>query len=680
MGQYEQPVVGMKSCIDLSDATDLHEWNAREWFIVRQAEVLMTQDNVLVPRVKMGVEAREQVVVNDGLEDKVVTSASHPLVQYAEQFTHYFDLIAERKSVIYHLRNLAKASVMAKMMVEADVNAEGPWLDLAGESKEVSSMEVPQLWNHLLRTQVQVRDNQVVSASDKVRSRGVYGGVQFGLDKTPISVPTLKPRAASVVARPAVSLSAVTRVTPSLGITAKPVEAAVPAPGVAAAAPKAKAVPTKPRITAAKGTPAPSRKVGISTVVDKPSAVTAHGVTPLSFALVEGKPIDKPGVSAARLMAMPTSRTPLMPLAGVPPKPSVPVAPVLPARPELRGVDLNLDQFSFSEPTRVEGMSWGIDNEVKCASLGSSFWSSLESGTDFHDEAKKLLQQVFNPKLSDRREEGEQFVPPETCYDYVKSLSTLVDEEQKMCEQRKQHFLSKEFSVSNPGEVFPKSWAPSVEIVSEKAQSSQLHERSDYMAQTGKFAQIFKSTTPTFDKMSEDGVCYRMYQIGSLQVRTIQECNEEEVVGAVYSTNAAAHDVEGMRVNESDKIVKVMEYIEKVHGARRSYIVLETENGSTIVTEKRRDGAVTWEKNPTDLQDRNALAKCVRSADCNDYRVTVGCMKSLQTKDSRLSVTNVSASECKRYAQGVFSRAVGKAGSIYTGFRKNDKKLRWQLL
>jgi len=680
MGQYEQPVVGMKSCLDLSGSIDGQEWNAREWFIVRKAEVLMTQDNVLVPRVKMGVEAREQVVAKDGLEDKLVTQTSHPLVQYAEQFTHYFDLIAERKSVIYHLRDLAKASVMAKMMVEANVNAEGPWLDLAGESKEVSSMEVPQIWNHHLHTQVRVRDNQIVSASDKARSRGVYGGVQFGLDRTAISVPTLpaKPRAASVVARPAVSLSAMK--TPSLGITAKPT-AAAPAPGAAPEAPAAKAIPTKPRITAAKGAPTPTRKVGISVAQEKPVAITAHGITPTAFSLVEGKPTDKPAVSGTRLMAMPTSRTPLMPAIGVAPKPSVAITPIVPPRPELRGVDLNLDQFSFSEPTRVEGLSWGSsDHEVKCASLGNSFWSSLESGADFNDDAKMLLNKVFNPQLSDRREEGEHFVPPETTHDYVKSLSALVNEEQQTCEQRKEHFLSQEFSVSNPGELFPKSWVPSVEIVSEKEGNGNLQVRSDYLAQSEKFAHALTSTTPTFERTSEDGVCYRIYELGSLQVRTTQESDEQEIVGAVYSTNAPAQAVRGLRLEKSDRVVKVMEYVEKVQGTRCSYVVYETESGSAIVTEKRRDGTVAWEENPSDLNGRNALAKLVRSAECNGHRFTVGDLKNFHTKESRVSVKSASGSECKRYAQSAFSRAVAKIGGIYTGFRRSEKMTRWQLL
>eukprot|EP00415_Alexandrium_ostenfeldii_P002814 UN2814 len=110
MGEYEQPVVGMKSCHEFSNAEG-PEWSAREWFVVRKAEVQMSGDNVLMPCVKMGVEAREQIMGENGLEDVKTTKPNHPLVKYAEMFTHNFDLIAERKSVVFHLRELAKASV-----------------------------------------------------------------------------------------------------------------------------------------------------------------------------------------------------------------------------------------------------------------------------------------------------------------------------------------------------------------------------------------------------------------------------------------------------------------------------------------------------------------------------------------------------------------------------------------
>eukprot|EP00971_Amphidinium_carterae_P174916 3467501-Amphidinium_carterae.1 len=83
MGEHEQPIVGMRSAFDFSEEEAYDkEWTGREWFsphetqsvqadsssrvvllsgfMVRHAEVVMSLDNVVVPRVVMGVEAREQ--------------------------------------------------------------------------------------------------------------------------------------------------------------------------------------------------------------------------------------------------------------------------------------------------------------------------------------------------------------------------------------------------------------------------------------------------------------------------------------------------------------------------------------------------------------------------------------------------------------------------------------------
>merc|ERR1719195_2121261 len=61
MGEYEQPIIGMKNCHELCTGEVCgQEWSAREWFVVRRAEVQMSGDGVLLPCIRMGVEAREQ--------------------------------------------------------------------------------------------------------------------------------------------------------------------------------------------------------------------------------------------------------------------------------------------------------------------------------------------------------------------------------------------------------------------------------------------------------------------------------------------------------------------------------------------------------------------------------------------------------------------------------------------
>merc|ERR1712190_635039 len=104
------------------------------------------------------------------------------MVKYAEAFTRYFDLIAERKSVIYHLRELAKASVLAKFLIGDEIQLDDAWFDLVG-GLDACELEVPQLWSEHCYTKINVQDGEIVDA-DRIQSHmhGVYGGVSFGLD------------------------------------------------------------------------------------------------------------------------------------------------------------------------------------------------------------------------------------------------------------------------------------------------------------------------------------------------------------------------------------------------------------------------------------------------------------------------------------------------------------------
>jgi hypothetical protein len=171
MGACEQPVVGMKSVFDSLEREGFDsQWSAREWFVVRKAEIQMSDDGVLTPMCKMGVEARE--LVNG--QDSKITRPDHPLVQYAEEFTRNFELIAERKSVIYHLRELAKASVVAKYLIDAEIQLDQSWFSFS-DAQADCAMEVPCAYNERMNA----------SAWNKV-----CGGVQFGIDRFSLSAPS----------------------------------------------------------------------------------------------------------------------------------------------------------------------------------------------------------------------------------------------------------------------------------------------------------------------------------------------------------------------------------------------------------------------------------------------------------------------------------------------------------
>ena len=50
MGEYDQPVIGMKSCSEFCDAEAAErQWSGREWFSVREAQVYVSPDNTVIP-------------------------------------------------------------------------------------------------------------------------------------------------------------------------------------------------------------------------------------------------------------------------------------------------------------------------------------------------------------------------------------------------------------------------------------------------------------------------------------------------------------------------------------------------------------------------------------------------------------------------------------------------------
>lgn len=319
-----------------------------------------------------------------------------------------------------------------------------------------------------------------------------------------------------------------------------------------------------------------------------------------------------------------------------------------------------------------------VGDSLGGATIAKGFWSSLESDSSiFNSEDKALLQQIFNPNLSDRRDEGDNFTPPDPSVHYIEKLRRLVKREEKVRHQRKEYFFSNQFAASNPGPLFPYSWNSSYEINRDsQADGSLLKPRPDYLAQASMFDHVLKSAKPVFDKQTEDGLRFRLYKFGTLDVRTTQAHGGEEVVGAVFSTRPSADATATRRsVQADEKITKVSEYVQAMGEdaadalSRRSYIVLETAEGNVIVTEKHRDGKITWEENPEDIEDRNSLAKFIRSSACSCSKkaiVTVGDMESYKTNKGKLHGSSLSA--CKRYVQEAFNCARGMVDRRDSGF------------
>jgi len=306
----------------------------------------------------------------------------------------------------------------------------------------------------------------------------------------------------------------------------------------------------------------------------------------------------------------------------------------------VRGVDLNLDEFSLAAPKRVTTeASAGV-------AIGNEFWSNIEgSESIFAKKDKKLLNDVFNLTLSDRRVEGDRFLPPNTSNSYMQQLGCLLKQEVEVQQQRTDVFFGKNFDATNPGTLFPSSWASSIEI----ARGQAPVKGSALVACPDADADHVLESAPVFDKKAEDGTRFFIFRQDGLEVRTI-----DEMVGAVFSISTPAAE-------EHENLVKVTEYVEIADDAsstlnNHSYIVFETEQRNMIVTEMLKDGTLTWHQNPTDLASRNSNAKVIRWADAT---VTVRDM------------TRFQATACfpksKRYAQAIYNAARGE-DEVDSGF------------
>jgi len=569
MGEHEQPVLGMKSCFDLAEAEGFDkEWRAREWFVVKQAGLYLSDGSVLTPHVKMGVEAREQVHGPKGMEDARLTRRDHPLVKYAEAFTRNFDLIAERKSVIYHLRELAKASVLAKFLVDDEVVLEESWFTLAGERKEAGAMEVPQLWNERRYSKIRVKDGRLMDAEQGIvpSVHGVYGGVAFQLDQVPTMQAARLPRAGATVAARALALA---------------------------------------------------------------------------------------GGGKAR---------PFGEVAGVP-----------------KGVDLSLDNFDLSTPTLLPQQQSGCAGScaalsmVASAAYGKAFWFSMacSSGSVFKAEDRQFFRSLFNPYLSDRHGEGAQFVPPQTSFGYIQRLRRLLDKEEELRQQRQSKFFSKDFLVDSAGSLYPSSWESSIAIAQEQVRQGPHtgHSKKGWSpsgALTANLQLVLKTAVPVFDKSTEDGMRFRIYQTGSLELRTTQEHDGKEVIGVVFSDSASPQTCTytvDQELNYNERVVKATEYVESIMaGTQRSgdglrlpcqyFVVFLTEPGNVIVTEQLEAGTTTWAENPVNLEARISQAKVTGCTGCQAACIDVRDLRAFRAAAGRYTVQADSAAERRRYARG----------------------------
>merc|ERR1719401_3093317 len=88
-----------------------------------------------------------------------------------------------------------------------------------------------------------------------------------------------------------------------------------------------------------------------------------------------------------------------------------------------------------------------------------------------------------------------------------------------------------------------------------------------------------------------------------------------------------------------------------------------------IVTEKCADGTIVWEENPEDLEDRNSLAKFIRSCSCGYGKRTFVTVADILTyRQEKANLHGNSQSGQKLYVQGIYNRARGLPDRHDSGF------------
>jgi hypothetical protein len=272
--------------------------------------------------------------------------------------------------------------------------------------------------------------------------------------------------------------------------------------------------------------------------------------------------------------------------------------------------------------------------------------------------------------VCDRREEADLFVPPDTRAEYMQKLKVLIKKEAETQHERVEAFLSESFDMERPGAVFPSSWTSPFAIVDGGAlpKARELRARPDYASRS---QDMLKSAVPKFDKTAEDGMRFRVYQTGSLEMRTTQEYGGKEAVGVVFQilapkpvTPASATSGKDWATLEKERVVNVTQHVEGTQDVplaqkpvghstgHRYYVVLETEGADFIVLERLRDGSVAWVENPKDLEARNSLARVTRSVNCRTASFTVQDLKSYQTSEAQRGGSRPTHLDCKLFADG----------------------------
>ncbi|CAK0836464.1 unnamed protein product, partial [Prorocentrum cordatum] len=574
--------------------------------------------------------------------DARVTRPDHPLAKYAEVFTQKFDLIAERLSVVNQLREVAKASILAKYLIDSGVQLDDSWFNLASAFEGSKVTKVPQLWNERYHAKVQVQDGTIDEEALNPRMHGVYGGVQFGLEKFTVgaraasaSVQFARVGARGPMPRVSAALSMATSVTGGLRTPAMRAAVSMRAGGVprgvqfglekftvgaraASASVQFARVGARgpmPRVSAALSmatsvtgglrTPAMRAAVsmraggvprGVQFGLEKFTVGARAASASVQFARV-GARGPMPRVSAALSMATSVTgglRTPAMRAAvsmragGVPrgvqfglekftvgaraasasvqfarvgargPMPRVSAAlsmatsvtgglrtPAMRAAVSMRaggvprGVDRCPPRKSCSEAGRSSEMI--LADAGSAPPMGSSFWQMIDDSEETVLSSKDTTRSCCAPCSTRASPTGAWTVtsscprPPATRT--RRSCAPSSGRRQPCRSSASATSAAPSSRRSNAGSLFPFSWQESFQAQAQGPRRC-LVPRADLLQQAGELAEALETAAPSFDKLTEEGSRFRAYRFGGLEVRTYQDADGPETVGAILAQRA----------------------------------------------------------------------------------------------------------------------------------------------
>merc|ERR1711920_371462 len=140
-------------------------------------------------------------------------------------------------------------------------------------------------------------------------------------------------------------------------------------------------------------------------------------------------------------------------------------------------------------------------------------------------------------------------------------LQKLVAAEERVRQQRMEHFRSENFCSSNPGPLFPTSWKLQIEVEQGRGtEKNCLRPLPQFRGLEKTLAPVLASCEPIFDRQTEDGLRFRIYRVGSLEIRTAQEHDGAEIVMEVLSSVAA--ELPSDKASDAAGVAKAVMYVE----------------------------------------------------------------------------------------------------------------------